>query len=216
MIILDIETTGLTNDCGICEIGAINTEHLSNTFTFLQDCRIDEEDTVTEGALRVNGRSLEVLKDKNKQSQKELITNYLDWVEKQEEKVFYGQNVAWDISMIQAKSIKYDLHKKFLEIHMQRGMDLHTLAQERYFEINKKYFLKETGQSAFNLGEILKFCGIPDERINVKGNEIIKEGKYHTALEDCALEGEAVYRLKFGENLFDSFKEFSIPNYLKK
>jgi hypothetical protein len=214
MIILDIETSGLTNDCGICEIGAINTNNISKTF--LQDCRIDDDDLITEGAMRVNGRDLDVLKDKNKQTQKELIENYLDWVSMQENKLFYGQNVAWDISMIQAKSIKYNLHKKFLEIHMQRGMDLHTLAQERYFEINKKYFLKETGQSAFNLGEILKFCGIPDERINVKGNEIIREGKYHTALEDCALEGEAVYRLKFGNNLFEEFSKFEIPDYLKK
>ncbi len=214
MIVLDIETTGLTHDCGICEIGAINTNNISKPF--LQDCKIDEDDLITEGAIRVNGRNLEVLKDKNKQTQKQLIENYLDWVSMQENKLFYGQNVAWDISMIQAKSMKYNLHKKFLEIHMQRGMDLHTLAQERYFEINKKYFLKETGQSAFNLGEILKFCGIPDERINVKGNEIIREGKHHTALEDCALEGEAVYRLKFGDNLFEEFKEFIIPDYLKR
>lgn len=214
MIVLDIETSGLTHDCGICEIGAINTNDLSKTF--LQDCRIDEGDTITEGAMRVNGRNLDILKDKNKQTQKELIENYLNWVSMQEEKLFYGQNVAWDISMIQAKSIKYDLHKKFLEVHMQRGMDLHTLAQERYFEINGKYLLKETGQSAFNLGKILEFCGIPDERINVKGNEIIREGKYHTALEDCALEGEAIYRLKFGKNLFKEFKQFEIPVYLRK
>lgn len=214
MIVLDIETSGLTHDCGICEIGAINTNDLSKTF--LQDCRIDEGDTITEGAMRVNGRNLDILKDKNKQTQKELIENYLNWIIIQEEKIFYGQNVAWDISMIQAKSIKYDLHKKFLEVHMQRGMDLHTLAQERYFEINGKYLLKETGQSAFNLGKILEFCGIPDERINVKGNEIIREGKYHTALEDCALEGEAIYRLKFGKNLFKEFKQFEIPVYLRK
>lgn len=214
MIVLDIETSGLTHDCGICEIGAINTNDLSKTF--LQDCRIDEDDTITEGAMRVNGRNLDILKDKNKQTQKELIENYLNWIIIQEEKIFYGQNVAWDISMIQAKSIKYDLHKKFLEVHMQRGMDLHTLAQERYFEINGKYLLKETGQSAFNLGKILEFCGIPDERINVKGNEIIREGKYHTALEDCALEGEAIYRLKFGKNLFKEFKQFEIPVYLRK
>ena len=214
MIVLDIETSGLTHDCGICEIGAINTNDLSKTF--FQDCRIDEDDTITEGAMRVNGRNLDILKDKNKQTQKELIENYLNWISIQEEKIFYGQNVAWDISMIQAKSIKYDLHKKFLEVHMQRGMDLHTLAQERYFEINGKYLLKETGQSAFNLGKILEFCGIPDERINVKGNEIIREGKYHTALEDCALEGEAIYRLKFGKNLFKEFKQFEIPVYLRK
>ncbi|HOU78912.1 MAG TPA: hypothetical protein PK255_00805, partial [Candidatus Pacearchaeota archaeon] len=63
---------------------------------------------------------------------------------------------------------------------------------------------------------ILKFCGIPDERINVKGNEIIKEGKYHTALEDCKLAGECYYRLEYGKNLFKEFKKFSIPDYLNR
>jgi DNA polymerase III epsilon subunit-like protein len=214
MIILDIETTGLTNDCGICEIGAININ--GNFETFLQDCRIDEGDTITEGALKVNGRTLEQLFDKTKQSQKQLIENYINWVEKQEEKIFFGQNVPWDISMIQSKSIRYDMHKKFLDIHGQRGMDLHTLAQEKYYQIHGKYLLKEMGQSAFNLGETLKFCGIQDERIVVKGNEILKEGKIHTALEDCKLEGEVLYRLKFGKNLFDEYKTFEIPGYLKK
>lgn len=214
MIILDIETTGLTHDCGICEIGAINTKTPSNIF--IQDCKIDDDDTITEGALKVNGRTKEELFDETKQSQMQLIGNYLDWVEMQEEKLFYGQNVAWDISMIQAKSMKYNMHKRFLDIHGQRGMDLHTLAQERYFEIYKKYLLKETGQSAFNLGNVLDFCGIPDERVNVFFNRIIKEGKFHTALEDCFLEGEALYRLKFGKSLFEEFKKFEVPDYLKK
>jgi len=214
MIILDIETTGLTNDWGICKIGAKNIKR--NFETFFQDCRIDKGDTITEGALRVNGRTLEQLFDKTKQSQEQLIKSYINWVEKQEEKIFYGQNVSWDITMIQSRTIKYGFQEKFLDIHGQRGMDLHTLAQERYYEINGKYFLNNSGKSAFNLGKVLKFCGIPDERINFRGNEVIKEGKFHGALEDCKLEGEVLYRLKFGKNLFDSFREFPIPGYLKK
>jgi DNA polymerase III epsilon subunit-like protein len=214
MIILDIETTGLTNYCGICEIGAINLDELNNYF--VQDCRIDEEDTITAEALKVNGRTLENLKDVSKQSQKELIENYMNWVNNQKEKLFCGQNVGWDISMIQSKAIKYDLHKKFLDIHSQRSLDLHTIAQERHFDIYGKYFLKGTGQSAFNLGKILEFCGIPDERINVRGNEILKEGKVHGAFEDCKLEGEVYYRLKYGENLFEEFRNLWIPEYLIK
>ena len=212
MIVLDIETTGLTHDVGICEIGAINLD--SNDY-FVQDCRIDREDTITEGALKVNGRTRQELFGKTKQSQKELIENYLNWVEGQLVKMFCGQNVSWDISMIQAKCIKYGLQKKFLDVHGQRGMDLHTIAQEKYFEIYKKYLLKEKGQSAMNLGKVLEFCGIPDERINVSLEEVVKEGKVHSALEDCKLEGEVLIRMKRGVNLFPDYAKFPIPEYLK-
>lgn len=213
MIILDIETTGLTHDCGICEIGAINLDSLEY---FIQDCRIDEDDTVTAGALKVNGRTLDNLYDSDKQSQKELIENYLNWVEKQPQKIFFGQNVSWDISMIQAKCLKYDLEKKFLNVHGQRGFDLHTIAQEKYFEINGNYFLNEKGMSKMNLGEVLKFCGLEDNRVNVKGNEIVKSGNFHSALEDCKLEGETLMRIKYGLNLFSDYAKFKIPDYLKK
>lgn len=213
MIILDIETTGLTHDCGICEIGAINLDNSDNYF--LQDCQTDKEDFVTEEALSVNGRTREQLYDFNKQPQKKMIENYLNWVEKQPEKMFYGQNVAWDISMIQARCVKYGLRDKFLEIHGQRGMDLHTIAQEKYKEINEKYLLKKNGMSAMNLSRILEFCGLPDERINVRGEEIVKQGKFHTALEDCKLEGEALYRMKFGKSFFPEYSKFKISSYLK-
>jgi DNA polymerase III epsilon subunit-like protein len=214
MIVLDIETTGLTNDCGICEIGAINLDEPLHAF--VQNCRIDREDTITKGALKVNGMTFEQLNDVNKQSQKELIENYLNWVGKQSQKIFFGQNVSWDICMIQAKCLKYDLESIFLSIHGQRGFDLHTIAQEKYFDINKNYCLNEGGKSKMNLGEVLKFCGIKDNRINVKGNKIVKSGNYHSALEDCKLEGEAFMRIKFGINLFPDYAKFKIPDYLIK
>lgn len=214
MIILDIETTGLTDEYGICEIGAIDFNNPSNFF--VQDCRIDDSDKISKGALAVNGRTFKELFDNSKQSQKELISNYLNWVEKQPLKLFYGQNVSWDITMIQSKCLKYGLEELFLDIHVQRGMDLHTIAQEKYFDVYGKYFLKKTGQSAFNLGKVLEFSGLNDNRVNVKGNSVVKEGNYHGALEDCKLEGEALSRIKYGKGLFEEFKKFKIPDYLKK
>ena len=70
MIVLDIETTGLTHDCGICEIGAINLDKTNNYF--LQNCKIDKEDTITQEALKVNGKTREQLYDVNKQTQNAL------------------------------------------------------------------------------------------------------------------------------------------------
>lgn len=214
MIILDIESTGLTHNCGICEIGAISIGESKRIF--FQDCRIDDIDAISPGALKVNGKKREELFDEKKRSQKRLIENYLKWVGRQYEKIFFGQNVAWDISMIQAKCLKYGLEDKFLGIHGQRGFDLHTIAQEKYHEIHGKYLLKPNGNSAMNLSKILDFCGIPDKRINVTGNKVTKEGNVHSALEDCKLEGEALMRMKFGRNFFLDYSGFPIPGYLKK
>lgn len=213
MIVLDIETSGLTDDCGIWEIGAINLGDISQTF--LQEARIDKEDNIQKGALLVTGKTEEELRDVSKQSQKQMIENYLNWVEKQPVKIFYGQNVGWDISMIQAKCIIYGLQDKFLEMHSQRGMDLHTIAQEKYFKIHGKYLLKENGISAMNLGKLLNFCGMKDKRITVRGEKVVNKGNYHNAMEDCKLEGEALMRLKFGKNLFLEYNQYKIPDYLK-
>ncbi len=214
MIILDIETTGLTSDYGIYELGAINLDYPMHYF--LQNCRIDLSDIVTEGALKVNGKTIQELNDSSKQSQKQLLENYLFWVEKQPEKIFFGQNVGWDITMIQSKAIKYNIHDMFLNIHGQRGFDLHTISQDKYKDIHGKYYLDDKGKSLMKLGKTLEFCGIQDNRVKIFGNKVVKEGEFHNALEDCKLEGEALIRLKFGINLFPEYAHFKIPDYLKK
>jgi len=213
MIVLDIETTGLEpNDCGICEIGAINLEGLNY---FIQDCRIDEKDIIDKEALKINGRTRKELFDFLKQSQKELLQNYFDWAGKQSQKIYFGQNIVFDLKFIYAKSKKYGLLEKFHETHTYRGNDIHTLAQDKYFKIYGEYFLDENGQDTMNSYQILKFCGIQDIRKqNIKGKII--GGENHDALNDCRLEGEELYRIKFGKNLFPEFKDFPIPDYLKK
>lgn len=214
MIVLDIETSGLTNDCGIWQIGAIDLDNVENYF--IEECRIDKNDTIQEGALKVTGKTKEELLDDSKQSQEQMIRNYFNWLEKQKGRIIMGANVSWDNSMIQAKAMKYGLEKEFHSIHGHRGYDLFTIAQEKYYEVYGKYLVKETGVNNMSLDATLNFCGINIHRINLSGGEIVKEGKPHDAFEDCRLEGEAFFRIKFGKNLFPEYIKFEIPDYLKK
>ncbi len=215
MISLDLETSGLDSGrCGIWQIGALELENPTNYF--LQEGRIDDEDEVVEGALKVTGKTEEELRDKKKQSQKQLIVNYLDWLNTIKEKLFIGQNVGWDISFIQNKCIRYGIMNKFREVQSQRSFDLHTLAQERYKQIEDKYLLDEKGKSKMNFSAIIGICGIPDERIKVTGTEVVKQGKPHNALEDCKLIGECFYRLIEGKNLFPEYSKYKIPKELIK
>ena len=202
MIVLDIETSGLTGREGIWQIGAINLKDTRKYF--LQEGKIDDEDNIQPQALRVTGKTEKELRDPKKQSQKQLILNYLDWVKEQKERIFFGENPGFDAMMIQDKAYKYSIDNAFRKIHGHRTMDIHTLAQRKYKEIHGIYLL-EDGKDSMNLSAVLKFCGLPDERINLRGDEVVKNGKAHNALEDCKLEGEACWRLEEGKNLFQEY-----------
>ena len=201
MIVLDIETSGLIEDCGIWQIGSIDLE---SGREFLEEARIDDNDIIMDGAMKVTGKTERDFRDKNKQSQRQLILNYLNWRSNFENKLNLGQNVVWDSNMIEKRCRQYGILDKFGKVMNKRSIDLHTLAQEKYFELKKEYFLDKEGKSKMNLRNILKFCGMQDNR------------QAHNALEDCKLEGECYYRLKYRKNLFPEYAKFEIPEELRK
>jgi len=212
MIVLDIETSGGNPiENGIWQIGAIDLNAMEE---FLEEARIDDEDAVEEEALKVVGKTEEELRDKTKQSQKELITNFLNWFNSRENKDLLCHNPQFDQSFIKDKAIKYFKEDPFYPPR-QRAFDLHTIAQIKFNEINGK-FLTIEDHSEMGSRNILKLCGIEDPRRSVRNNEISKEGTPHNALEDCKLEAECFSRLIYGKNLFSEFSKFEIPEVLRK
>jgi len=213
MIVLDIETSGGDMEkCGIWQIGAIEFENPKNYF--LEEAHIDSDDSVEEEALTITGKTQEDLRDKDKQSQKELITHFLEWMNFVDEKDLLCHNPQFDQSFLRIKAKKYfDKDPFWPDLH--RAFDLHSIAQMKFFEINKKFLVKE-GHSDMGLRNILSFCGMKDNRMRLNGTEVINKGTVHNALEDCKLEGECFSRLMHGENLFPEFSEFEIPDYLKQ
>ena len=214
MIVLDIETSGLdTGKCGIWQIGAIDLETREE---FLEEGRIDEEDKVEEGALRVTGKTEEELRNEKKQSQKQLILNFLEWVKNFQTKIIIGQNIGFDMMFMQTKCIRYGIQKELRETIGSKGLDTYTIAQIKHLEKKGNYSLKENGVGDMSLGKVLEFCGLVDNRMELSGTKVVKKGTPHNALEDCKLEAEAFSRLIYGKNLLPEFKEFEIPDYLIK
>lgn len=211
MIIVDIETSGNFNPIknGIWQIGAIEFENPSNTF--LQEARIDDEDKVEEGAIKVTGKTEIEMREKSKQSQKVLLKNFFEWIEKIKDKTLVAHNTPFDYGFLAIKATKYDL--KFPFSH--RTLDLHPMAFLKYFQINNILPI-EKEKSIMNLSKVMDFCGMKDERIQLKENEVIKEGKPHNALEDAKLEAECLSRILYGKVLFEEFKHFPIPKKLKQ
>lgn len=216
MIVLDIETSGLDSGRnGIWQIGAVEFENPGNQF--LQEGRIDDEDLVHPQALKVIEKTEAELRDSHKQTQQQLILNFLEWAGKCKNKLPIGHNVGFDLFFMQNKCIRYGFLDKFAESIGKRSLDLHSIVQFLCFEKDKCFVLKEDGTGGMPLPKILEFCGLEDDRKKVKDNlEVSKEGKPHNALEDAKLTAECFSRLVHGKNLLDEFKEFPIPDYLKK
>jgi DNA polymerase III epsilon subunit-like protein len=211
MIIIDIETTGVNFwENGILSIGALCFNHPEKQF--YGECRVDEDDIITEDALKINGFSKEEITNEKKQTQKELVKKFFEWLEKQEIKILAGHNVGFfDLNFLKTKAKKYNIPLKM----RFRSLDLCSVAQTKYFQINGKFLLDDYKENAMSLPEVLKFCGIKDERIEIRNKELIKQRKTHNALEDCKLEAECFSRLLSGKGLFEEYNKFLIPNYLK-
>ncbi|MEK6915283.1 MAG: 3'-5' exonuclease [Nanoarchaeota archaeon] len=113
MIVVDIETSGNFDPAkhGIWQIGALDFENPTNTF--LEEARIDDEDSLTEEALKVTGKTEAQLRDKTKQSQKQLLSNFFEWVSKIKNRVIVAHNTPFDYGFIVLKAKKYGLEVSF-------------------------------------------------------------------------------------------------------
>lgn len=210
MIVVDIETSGGLNPekIGIWQIGALVLDNPDSTF--LEEARIDDSDIIEEEALKVIGKTESYLRDKTKQSQKELLQKFFSWTKNIKEKEMLCHNPQFDYSFLIIKAAKYKL--KFPFPH--KCFDLHTIAAVKYYQLNKK-FVKEKDASAMSSSKIFEFCGIKDERIRLEEGKVVKEGKPHNGLEDAKLEAESFSRIVYGKPLLKDYEKFPVPDYLR-
>lgn len=211
MIVLDIETSGLNPEKhGIWQIGAIDFQNPENIF--LEESRIDDNDEIEPGALKITGKMESELREENRQSQKEILKRFFAWASSVKIKNCICQNPQFDLGFILLKARRHGLIIPL----PYRTFDLHTISQIKYYQINGSLLIKND-HSEMGLVGTLAFCGIPDQRMQLnKKSKIIKEGHSHNALEDAKLTAECFSRLVYGKNLFEEFSEFKIPEYLKK
>lgn len=202
-IIADIETSGYSKEeCGIWQIGAVDLNKPRGYF--IDEARIDDTDIVLSlpgtNVLEILGKTEDELRDPNKQSQKQLLGGFFDWIKLRGVRMVSGQNSRWDVDWIEVKSEKYGLKKPF----QYRSLDLHSMAQLRHYDSHGEFLTKDN-YSHMNLKNVLKFCGFPDDP---RGN--------HNALEDAKLAAECFTRLTDGKNLFPEYTQFEVPEVLRK
>jgi DNA polymerase III epsilon subunit-like protein len=198
MIVVDIETSGtdfLSN--GIWQIGAIDTDDPERTF--LDECRIDDEDTATREALDMCGISEEYIRSHYKRSQKELLEKFFGWCLGAKVRNFVCHNPQFDFSFIKCKAEKYGLK---MPVHF-RCFDTHSIASLKYKEIYGKLPI-ENDHSAMTLSNVLFFCGMKDLRDK------------HNALEDAKLTAECFSRIVYCKTFLKEFEQYPLPKYLEE
>lgn len=214
MIVADIETSGIYPEKhGIWQIGALDFYNPENTF--LQEARIDDEDEVAEDALKVIGKTESYLRNKNKQSQKQLLENFFKYCDSIKIKNCLCQNPQFDLGFLTQRARKYSLKPSF----HYRAFDLHSLAQLRYSQLNEEFLIKKENEKAYSdmgLTSLLKFCGLEDRRMKMKDGKVEKEGTPHNALEDAKLTAECFSRIINSKSLLDEFSQYKVPEYLSK
>ena len=198
MIVVDIETSGLYPEKhGIWQIGAL--DFYNSQSVFLEEARIDDEDEISEEALKIIGKTKAELRNKRKQSQKQLLENFSSWTNNVKIENCLCQNPNFDLDFIMQKARKYNLK---MPIHY-RAFDLHSIVALKYHQLHGNFLIKED-HSDMGLTNILEFCGIQDNR------------KAHNALEDAKLTAECFSRLVYGEPLIKEYSQYKIPTGLTR
>ncbi len=195
MIVLDIEASGTNYEKhSIVSIGAIDFDE--PTRQFYGECRVWEGAHIMEGALAVNGFTEEELYDKEKMTEAELVTQFLEWTQHMGDRTLTGQNVSFDRDMLKAGAerarLPWDLAYRTLDTHTMCWM--HIVRSGKRPPIDPQH-----RRSGLTLDAVLRYCGIPEEP------------HPHNALTGALSHAEVTSRLLFDKKLLPQFEEFDIP-----
>ncbi|MEX0652361.1 MAG: 3'-5' exonuclease [Candidatus Paceibacterota bacterium] len=193
MIVLDIEASGVEyHKHSIVSIGAFDFNEPTNRF--YEECRIWDGAHIMEDALIVNGFTEAEITDPSKKTEGEVITLFLKWAEKINDRTLCGQNVSFDRDFTKAAAERAGINW----ILAYRTIDTHTLAYMHHVNAGKNIpFTKN--HSALNLDAILNYVGIPEEP------------QPHNALTGALCHGEVASRLLYNKKLLPEFEQFDIP-----
>lgn len=199
MIVFDIETSGLDADThGLLSIGAV--DDTAPDEYFYEECRIREGEKIDDNALLVNGFTLDECRDKNKQSTRDLIQHFEDWLNARSIKVIGGLHIAaFDVPFFNKKATQVGLRAR---LH-RRSIDLHSITYAKMLSLGKVVPMTD-GWSVMDTDFIHPFCGLP------------KEPKPHNSLNGAKWEAECLHRLMNGKALLPEFDRYPVPDYLKK
>ena len=193
MVIVDVETTGTDPRVhSLLSIGAVDFETGEE---FFEECQAFPGAKVEEEATAVNGVGKKEAFDTNKQTDKELVVHFLEWLSKSGDHTIAGQNPHFDTSFIVATAERYHLNYSI----PKRVIDLHSITWAHMIWKGGKPPI-DSKRSDLNSDKIMEYVGIP------------AEAHPHIAIGGAKIEAEAFSRL-FREKPFyaEVYASYPIP-----
>lgn len=194
MIVLDVEATGTNpHQHSILSIGALDLEDPTNQF--YGECRMWDGAKIEKEAIAINGFSTEEANDPEKQTEAELVANFIVWAtDRPQNRTLAAQNVTFDYDFVEAAC-----HRAHLEFPFaKRTIDIHTLVWT-HMSLKGHIPPVEHNHSALNSATVLAYCGVPEEQ------------KPHNALTGALWHAEVISRIAYNRKLLPEFNEYDIP-----
>jgi len=197
MLVIDIETTGVDyNRHSAISIGALEFENPSNAF-YIEfkpwlGAEIDPE------ALDINGLNINNIVLTHNDG----LSRFNEWVLELKERTPVGQNIGqFDMRFLFTSYNKAGFHWPF----GHRVIDLHSIIYYENLKLRRKTPIDDSTRcSALSSKKIFEFAGLPPEP------------KPHNSLTGAKMVAEVMSRIIYGNILFEEFKKYGIPDYLKK
>jgi len=195
MLVIDIEASGTEyHKHSIVSIGALDFKQPDNRF--YKECRIWDGAHIMSGALKVNGFTEAEITDATKQTEAEIVREFMEWSQHISDRTLTGQNVSFDRDFLRAGALRAGLAWDLA----YRTIDTHTMCWMHIIKSGQKAPLdKQHRRSALDLDAVLNYCGIPEEPAP------------HNALTGALCHGEVTARLLYDKNLLPEFSQYQIP-----
>ncbi|HCC05195.1 TPA: hypothetical protein DEP58_02715 [Patescibacteria group bacterium] len=193
MIALDIEATGVNHEKhSILSLGALDLDHPENRLYL--ECQAWEGAHIDPEAIAVCGFTEAEATDDTKQTEAQLIAQFMSWADGIEDQTFVGQNVSFDRDFIQAACERAGYNYPFAH----RTVDTHSLAYMHHV-LHGKEIPIDKRHSALNIETICAYIGIPGEP------------EPHNALTGALTHAEMFSRLVYGKKLLPEFDRYEVP-----
>lgn len=194
MIVIDCEFSGIDPArYGLVSIGSVDLNNPSNRF--YGECRIPNNLACNPKSIEVCGFTEAQVRDPNKQSEKELLLSFIEWMKPIPDKTMAGHNPGIDRDHLQAIATRNTI-AEWNEI--RRTVDLHTVCYVYFLQHNLSIPMRQDQQSGIDSDTIFLFVGLPTEP------------KPHNALTGALMEAEAFSRLLFQKKAIVEYQEYPI------
>lgn len=193
MIVLDIEASGVNSEKhSILSLGALDFDNPDNRFYL--ECQAWEGAHIDPEAIKVCGFTEEEATDDTKQTEAQLIAQFMTWADAIEDQTFVGQNVSFDRDFVQAACQRAGYNYPFAH----RTIDTHSLAFMHHILHGKEVPIDKR-HSALNIEAVCAYIGIPGEP------------EPHNALTGALVHAEMLARLAYGMKLLPEFEQYDLP-----